>query len=148
MEKLSTAPENVKSTQASSYSCERATPSRNQFDFWGQKLGSAVIPISRTHQGVTFSVGSDAFYDWTKYERYAVFLPWLKRAIDINQFRTLDVLEIGFGLGVDLHSFARRGARVYGVDTSNRLVRLCSEAFARYRSFGQSNGGGRFEASF
>ncbi len=74
--------------------------------------------------------GSAAFY--TALDRYRLRrCRYLTRVVDFGAWAGRDVLEIGCGAGLDLVRFARKGARVTGVDVAERalaLARGCCEA--------------------
>lgn len=71
-----------------------------------------------------YEYGSLAFFEEIARQRYEVSDPWMLRQIPFASARGARVLEIGFGMGTDLVSFARQGASVYGVDLSEEHHRL------------------------
>jgi SAM-dependent methyltransferase len=52
--------------------------------------------------------------------------------VGFDQWRARKVLEVGCGLGTDLHHFARGGADVHGVDITERAVMLTRKPLALY----------------
>jgi len=78
------------------------------------------------------SVGTSEFYKQIDYNRYQEYAPWMKQAIEFEKFSGKSVLEIGFGMGTDLFSFASAGAKVYGVDLSPQHLEIARSRFALY----------------
>lgn len=60
--------------------------------------------------------GSPEFFARVERERYVNYAPWLKSTIGFENYTGKRVLEVGFGLGTDHISFARAGARCFGLD--------------------------------
>jgi SAM-dependent methyltransferase len=77
--------------------------------------------------------GSPEFFEAVRRERYENYAPWLPGGAEFAATRGKRVLEVGFGLGTDLTSFARAGACAFGVDLTPR------HAFATRRRFLQSS---------
>jgi SAM-dependent methyltransferase len=65
--------------------------------------------------------GTPEFYADVERARYALE-PFIPRFADFDGARGQDVLEIGVGLGTDLIGFARAGARVTGIDLTERAI--------------------------
>jgi SAM-dependent methyltransferase len=59
---------------------------------------------------------SPLFFKRVEEERYDRYAPWMKGVMGFDRYRGKRVLEVGFGLGTDHVSFARGGARCFGVD--------------------------------
>lgn len=76
--------------------------------------------------------GTKEFYQKVDQSRYEEYAPWMKQAIHFEQFTNLNVLEIGFGMGTDLFSFACSGANVFGVDLSPKHLEIASNRFNLY----------------
>src|SRR5574341_802393 len=74
--------------------------------------------------------GSAAFFRKVETERYEVYAPWLKDAVDFSSFAGLRVLEIGPGLGTDHAQIARAGARAYAVDLTVAHLEFTRRRFA------------------
>lgn len=91
-------------------------------------LGS--FKVSAGPSGIEYPIGSPGFCDWSEYERYVIKLPWLRSTVRFGDHAGHKVLEIGFGLGIDLLSFARRGAQVYGLELTPRQIDLTRQRFS------------------
>lgn len=55
--------------------------------------------------------------------------PWMHKTFRYDRYRGKDVLEIGVGLGTDHLQFARAGARLTGIDLTERCVSLTRTRF-------------------
>lgn len=55
--------------------------------------------------------------------------PWMHDTFHFDRFQDQDVLEIGVGLGTDHLQFARVGARLTGIDLTQRCVQLTRQRF-------------------
>jgi SAM-dependent methyltransferase len=64
----------------------------------------------------SFEFGTPEFFERVERERYVEYAPWMKTAIGFDRHSGKRVLEVGFGLGTDYVSFARGGARIFGID--------------------------------
>jgi len=71
-----------------------------------------------------------AWFDAIRRHRYEVSDRWMMRAIDFDAARGKRLLEIGFGLGTDLLTWAERGAEVHGIDMTEEHLRLARLNFA------------------
>lgn len=71
-----------------------------------------------------------AWFDRVRDDRYRVSDPWMLRSFDFASERGKRVLEIGFGLGSDLLSWAEGGAEVHGIDITQEHLRLATRNFA------------------
>jgi 2-polyprenyl-3-methyl-5-hydroxy-6-metoxy-1,4-benzoquinol methylase len=71
-----------------------------------------------------------AWFDRVREGRYLISDPWMKRSFDYASGRGKRVLEIGFGLGSDLLSWAEGGAEVHGIDITEEHLRLARRNFA------------------
>ncbi len=76
--------------------------------------------------------GTKEFYQKIDQNRYEDYAPWMKQAINFEEFTNQHVLEIGFGMGTDLFSFARSGATVSGVDLSPQHLEIATQRFNLY----------------
>lgn len=75
-----------------------------------------------------------AYFDAVRRSRYQVTDRWIPRTVDFSSSHGKQVLEIGFGMGSDLLSWAEGGAEVYGIDITQehyRLARLNFELHGR-----------------
>ena len=61
--------------------------------------------------------------------RYETSDPWIRTTVDFAAARGKKVLEIGFGIGTDLVSFAKEGAEVCGIDITEEHFRLARRNF-------------------
>lgn len=73
--------------------------------------------------------GSLAFFDEVRRSRYEDTDPWMKRVIPFEIGRGKKLLEIGYGIGSDLLTFAEHGAEVHGIDITEEHHRLASQNF-------------------
>lgn len=71
-----------------------------------------------------------AWFDRIREDRYRVSDPWMTRFFDYASGRGKRVLEIGFGLGSDLLTWAENGAEVHGIDITQEHLRLAGRNFA------------------
>jgi ubiquinone/menaquinone biosynthesis C-methylase UbiE len=76
--------------------------------------------------------GSKEFFEATIKNRYEQYAPWLKKLIDGIDVKGKTVLEIGCGVGIDLLSFARNGAKVIGLDLTPKHIELATKLFEVY----------------
>lgn len=74
-----------------------------------------------------------AWFDRIREDRYRVSDPWMLRSFDYASGRSKRVLEIGFGLGSDLLSWAEGGAEVHGIDITEEHKRLATLNFALHK---------------
>jgi ubiquinone/menaquinone biosynthesis C-methylase UbiE len=74
-------------------------------------------------------VGSRAYFEQLDAGR-GKYAPWMDRALDYAGSAGLNVLDVGCGQGIDLARYARRGARVTGVDLTPRHVELACQHLA------------------
>lgn len=70
-----------------------------------------------------------AWFDRIRSDRYQVSDPWMLRSFDYASGRGKRVLEIGFGVGSDLLSWAEGGAEVHGIDITREHLRLATRNF-------------------
>lgn len=71
-----------------------------------------------------------AWFDRVREDRYLVSDPWMLQSFDYASGRGKRVLEIGYGVGSDLLSWAEGGADVFGIDIVDEHLRLASRNFA------------------
>lgn len=64
------------------------------------------------------------YFDAVRRSRYEVTDSWMPRTIDFASASGGSVLEIGFGMGSDLLSWAEGGADVHGIDITEEHLRL------------------------
>lgn len=74
-------------------------------------------------------VGTKAFFDDLDDYRFDK-LRYLPQLVDFSSFRGQRLLEVGCGIGTDLLRFAEGGARVTGLDLSQRAIDLAGQNFA------------------
>ncbi len=70
------------------------------------------------------------WFDQIRHDRYTVSDPWMLCRFDYGSGRGKRVIEIGYGLGSDLLSWAEGGAEVHGIDLVREHHRLASRNFA------------------
>lgn len=88
--------------------------------YWNERIHDLEMTDARP--------GTRAFFDDLEEYRYDK-LRYLDRAVDFGGYAGERVLEIGGGIGTDLLRFARGGARVTGVELSERATRLARANF-------------------
>lgn len=76
---------------------------------------------------------SKEYFDEIEFHRYETH-PWIREAIDSFDLKGKKVLEIGFGMGSDHLSLARRGAFMNGIDLTPSHVEITK---ARLNIFGE-----------
>ena len=69
------------------------------------------------------------FFNELAYKRYNVFYKYLKSEAEFEYHRNEKVLEIGVGIGTDLISYAKNGAKVSGIDLSQEAINLTTKHF-------------------
>ena len=89
-------------------------------NYWNAHLHDAAASDS--------AVGSPAFFRDLEEFRFTK-LEYLPSRVDFAGYAGKEVLEIGCGLGIDLHRFARGGASVTGVDLAESPLRLAQKHF-------------------
>jgi ubiquinone/menaquinone biosynthesis C-methylase UbiE len=70
-----------------------------------------------------------AWFDRIRNDRYQVSDPWMPRSFDYASGHGRRVLEVGFGIGSDLLSWAEGGAEVHGIDITQEHLRLATQNF-------------------
>lgn len=73
-------------------------------------------------------VGTPGFFDDLERYRFEK-LDYLPKRVDFSGYRGKRVLEVGCGLGLDLARFAEGGARVTGIDLSQKAIELARAHF-------------------
>lgn len=76
-----------------------------------------------------YAIGSKDFFKVAMKYRYEIYAPWLKHLIEGLDVSGKKVLEIGCGMGMDLLQFAKKGAKVVGVDLVARHIKLANRLF-------------------
>jgi len=76
-----------------------------------------------------YGIGSKDFFKEAMKYRYEIYAPWLKHLIDGLDVSGKKILEIGCGMGMDLLQFAKKGAKVVGVDLVPRHIKLANRLF-------------------
>lgn len=74
-------------------------------------------------EGDPFPEGSREYFDWVARERYARE-PFIEKYARFDRWKDRDVLEVGVGAGTDAERFAASGARLTGIDLTERGVDL------------------------
>ncbi len=77
-----------------------------------------------------FEYASLEWFDAVRQNRYEVTDRWMKRIIPFASARGKRLLEIGYGMGTDLLTFAEAGAEVHGIDLTEEHRRLAEKNFA------------------
>jgi ubiquinone/menaquinone biosynthesis C-methylase UbiE len=75
-----------------------------------------------------YEEGSKEFFKATLHYRNATH-PWINKMIDGLDVKGKTVLEIGCGMGADLLSFAKNGAKVTGLDLTPKHIELAQKLF-------------------
>ena len=83
-----------------------------------------------------FDASHPDYWDWSEYNRYIQVAPWLRSVVAFHRYRDKRLLEVGCGTGVDLFSFARRGASVVGMDIAPTPLHLTRQRFRVGRQTG------------
>jgi SAM-dependent methyltransferase len=65
-----------------------------------------------------------SFFRAVDANRYGAYAPWLPEAAEFDRHRGESLLEIGCGMGTDLSSFFRGGARVFAIDLTEGHLQL------------------------
>src|SRR5947207_2980403 len=73
--------------------------------------------------------GSREWFDAVRQTRYEVADRWIRRVIPFGAARGKQVLEVGYGLGTDLLTFAEAGAEAHGIDLAEEHYRLAERNF-------------------
>jgi SAM-dependent methyltransferase len=73
--------------------------------------------------------GSREFFERVERERYREYAPWLPGVVGFDRYAGQRVLEVGFGLGTDLISFARGGAQCFGIDLTPAHIEAATRRF-------------------
>ena len=76
-----------------------------------------------------YGIGSKGFFKEAMSYRCEIYAPWLRRLNDGLDVSGKKVLEIGCGMGMDLLQFAKKGAKVVGVDLVPRHIKLANRLF-------------------
>ena len=71
--------------------------------------------------------GSQDFFASIDRDRYGAYAPWLPSAGEFDRHSNEYLLEIGCGMGTDLASFARGGARTVAVDLTTRHLSIAKQ---------------------
>jgi len=72
------------------------------------------------------------YFDNLEKTRYKEYAPWIEKAVGFQNYRYKKILEIGFGQGTDLLSFAKKGAIVTGVDLTPTHFEITKKRFKLY----------------
>jgi SAM-dependent methyltransferase len=75
-----------------------------------------------------------AFFRAVDADRYGTYAPWLPAAAEFDRHADENVLEIGCGMGTDLASFFRGGARVFAIDLTLGHLQLARRRLQLERS--------------
>lgn len=100
------------------------TDKQRVHDFWNDaSCGEALLMHGETLEG-RFKNQMRARYEWE---------PEILSFAKFEEYKYKKVLEIGVGLGADHQKWAEAGADLYGVDLTERAIRITSK---RFESFG------------
>lgn len=77
-------------------------------------------------------IGSPEFFKAVRHSRYEISDPWMKEKIPFSSGKGKKVLEIGYGMGTDLLTWALEGAEVHGIDLTEEHQRLAELNFKAY----------------
>lgn len=81
--------------------------------------------------GLGFPEGSREFFEEMEERRYREY-DFIHAFAQFTRWQGKRVLEVGCGCGTDLLQFARAGAKVYGVDLSQRSIELTIKHLGNY----------------
>ena len=87
-------------------------------------------PCGTGEHAADFEPETLAWFDRIREDRYTVSDAWMPRSFDYASGNGKRVLELGFGLGSDLLSWAEGGAEVHGIDITQEHLRLAARNFA------------------
>lgn len=79
--------------------------------------------LAQRYVGRQFKVGTHEYYEAALHHRYNLY-PEIIRIAGFDSFREKDVLEIGIGQGADHFMFAKAGARLSGIDLTEKHCRM------------------------
>jgi ubiquinone/menaquinone biosynthesis C-methylase UbiE len=79
--------------------------------------------LAQRYLGDKFEVGSRRYYEAALGHRYSLY-PEIPRIAAFDSFRDRQVLEIGVGQGADHFMFAKSGAKLAGVDLTEKHCRM------------------------
>jgi ubiquinone/menaquinone biosynthesis C-methylase UbiE len=79
--------------------------------------------LAQRYVGGQFEVGTCSYYESVLYHRYNLY-PEILRIAAFDSFREKDVLEVGVGQGADHFMFAKGGARLCGIDLTEKHCRM------------------------
>src|SRR5216683_5167428 len=82
--------------------------------------------------GREYEFGTREFFDAVERHRYSEYAPWMPEVMGFDDFAGARLLEVGCGMGTDLLQFARRGAKVTGVDLTPRSIEISRQHLAVY----------------
>lgn len=89
--------------------------------FWDRNVANWKVAAN-------LETGTPEFF--AEVERYRFDkLDYLPRIVDYDAYAGREVLDVGCGLATDLSRFARGGARVTGIDLSERAIKLAQANF-------------------
>jgi len=89
-------------------------------------------PCGSTDAAVNLEKGTLEFFESIRKSRYQITDTWMKKIIPFHAGKEKKVLEIGFGMGTDLMSWAMEGAEVYGIDLTPEHHRLAGLNFKEH----------------
>jgi SAM-dependent methyltransferase len=97
-------------------------PKRQVHDFWDRaSCGEILLLDAANKQG---------FIEQSR-RRY-LLEPYIRDFAGFDNSKDLDVLEIGVGLGADHQLFAQAGARLTGIDLTERAIEHTQDRFAQF----------------
>lgn len=86
-------------------------------------------PCGSSNVNEDLSKGSFDFFEAVRHSRYQISDTWMKEKIPFSSGKGKKVLEIGYGMGTDLLTWAIEGAEVHGIDLTEEHHRLAELNF-------------------
>jgi SAM-dependent methyltransferase len=87
--------------------------------------------LAQRYIGGQFELGTRPYYEAALRHRYGLY-PEIPRIAAFERFAGKDVLEVGVGQGADHFMFARTGARLTGVDLTEKHCRMTRQFLSAF----------------